>query len=94
MAATTDGTAIVEPKGKTNASVPVIKILGKDTIIKALVSEYDYRHLATDQAVEIQLLNSNKKIAGTITEVSILPESTATEGTATAQSNVANYSSK
>ena len=94
VAATTDGTAIVEPKGKTNASVPVIKILGKDTIIKALVSEYDYRHLATDQAVEIQLLNSNKKIAGTITEVSILPESTATEGTATAQSNVANYSFK
>ena len=70
VAATTDGTAIVEPKGKTNASVPVIKILGKDTIIKALVSEYDYRHLATNQTVEIQLLNSNKKIAGTITEVS------------------------
>ena len=94
VAAATDGTAIVEPKGKTNASVPVIKILGKDTIIKALVSEYDYRHLATDQAVEIQLLNSNKKIAGTITEVSILPESAATEGTATVQSNVANYSFK
>ena len=94
VAATMDGTAIVEPKGKTNASVPIIKILGKDTIIKSLVSEYDYRYLATDQAVEIQLLNSNKKIAGTITEVSILPEAAATDGTGTAQSNVANYSFK
>ncbi|WP_106450552.1 efflux RND transporter periplasmic adaptor subunit [Trichococcus alkaliphilus] len=92
VAATTDGTAIVEPKGKTNASVPVIRILGKDTIIKALVSEYDYRYLTKDQAVEIQLLNSNKKIAGTITEISPLPESAATDGTATAQSNLANYS--
>lgn len=94
VAATMDGTAIVEPKGKTNASVPIIKILGKDTIIKSLVSEYDYRYLATDQAVEIQLLNSNKKIAGTITEISPLPESTAAEGSATAQSNLANYSFK
>jgi len=94
VSTTIDGTAIVEPKGKTNTSVPIIKILGKETIIKAVVSEYDYRYLSKDQVVEIQLLNSNKKIGGTITEISELPESTATDGTITSQSNLANYSFK
>lgn len=77
VSSTFDGVAMVDENGKGDATVPVVKIVSKTTLVDAKVSEYDYKRVAKDQAVTIQPTSSDKKIQGTIIEVNELPDDSA-----------------
>lgn len=99
VSSTIDGIAIVDPQGKADATVPVVKIVSKATIVEAKVSEYDYQRVAKDQAVTVQATNSDEKVSGTITEVSKLPDASVAAAAAGSASGgqasaMANYSFK
>lgn len=94
--ASVDGIAIVNEKGKTDPSIPTVKVISKETIINAKVSEYDYFRLAKDQSVKIHLINDNKEFDGTITEINKLPITAeiASDTNGENHSEIANYSFK
>lgn len=102
VSSTIDGIAEVNEAGKAAATVPVVKVVSKSTVINAKVSEYDYSRVKKDQAVTIQPVNSDEKIQGTIIEVSRMPENSegvssaaaAATGSTMQTSSMATYSFK
>lgn len=100
VSSTIDGIAVVDTSGKGDATVPVVKVVSKSTIIEAKVSEYDYSRVLKDQTVTILPANDTKKIQGTITEVNKLPDNSGAAaaagaaGGAVQTSAMANYTFK
>ena len=68
------GIVYINDKGKTDATVPYATIVSPDKVIKGTVTEYDYNKVKVGQVVNINLLNEEKSIEGTITDVNALPE--------------------
>ncbi|HGF7612964.1 TPA: efflux RND transporter periplasmic adaptor subunit [Enterococcus faecium] len=68
------GIVYINDKGKTDAAVPYATIVSPDKVIKGTVTEYDYNKVKVGQVVNINLLNEEKSIEGTITDVNALPE--------------------
>lgn len=91
-----DGIVYVDEKGKTNPQTPVLKIISPSVLVSASVSEYDFKKIAKDQAVEVTPITSDEKIAGKIMTISPLPSgassaSTTTEGMGSQGSTTAYY---
>lgn len=94
VAAEIDGVAVVNKVGQTNATVPVVQVISRGTIVSATVSEYDYARLAVNQTVTARPINSDREINGTITVVNTLPDSaapSASGATNTSVASMANY---
>lgn len=68
-----EGIAYVDEKGKSDMTVPVIKIVSPDVVINGVVSEYDYQQMQVDQEVTIRPVSSQEVIKGKITYVDKLP---------------------
>ncbi len=68
-----DGIAYVDEKGKTDMTIPVVKIVSPKVVINGVVSEYDYQKISVNQDVEIRPVSSNDVVKGNITYVDKLP---------------------
>lgn len=68
-----EGIVYVDEKGKNNPQIPVLKIISPSVLVSASVSEYDFKKLAKDQAVEVIPVVDTEKIAGKIMSISPLP---------------------
>lgn len=89
-----DGIVYVDQNGKTQATVPYATLVSPGTVVQASVTEYDYNKLKQGQKVEVMPANDERKIEGTITNISTLPESsTATPSLSAAVSGGKNNSS-
>ena len=89
-----DGIVYVDQNGKTQANVPYATLVSPGTVVQASVTEYDYNKLKQGQKVEVMPANDERKIEGTITNISTLPESaTATPSLSAAVSGGGNNSS-
>ena len=89
-----DGIVYVDQNGKTQATVPYATLVSPGTVVQASVTEYDYNKLKQGQKVEVMPANDERKIDGTITNISTLPESaTATPSLSAAVSGGGNNSS-
>lgn len=89
-----DGIVYVDQNGKTQATVPYATLVSPGTVVQASVTEYDYNKLKQGQKVEVMPANDERKIEGTITNISTLPESaTATSSLSAAVSGGGNNSS-
>ncbi len=66
-------------KDAANASIgmtggePIVAITSKEIIIKGKISEYDYEKISLQDRVDIEIVNSGKRIGGTITYIDSLP---------------------
>lgn len=97
IASATKGTAYINEKGKNDPSVPVVKVVSNEVTVEAKASEYDYPQVQQDAAVTVKPITTNQEIAGTITQVSKLPDQAEAAGQAgaagaAATSSVSNYS--
>ena len=70
-----DGIVYVDQNGKTQANVPYATLVSPGTVVQASVTEYDYNKIKQGQKVEVMPANDERKIAGTIINISTLPES-------------------
>lgn len=70
-----DGIVYVDQNGKTQENVPYATLVSPGTVVQASVTEYDYNKIKQGQKVEVMPANDDRKIAGTITNISSLPES-------------------
>lgn len=70
-----DGIVYVDQNGKTQANVPYATLVSPGTVVQASVTEYDYNKIKQGQKVEVMPANDERKIEGTITNISTLPES-------------------
>lgn len=68
------GLVFINDKGKTDASIPYATIVSPETVVKGLVTEYDYNKINVGQNVKINLINGEKSVEGIVTSVSVLPE--------------------
>lgn len=70
-----DGIAIVHEENKTNPQGSLVDILSEETEIKATVTEYDYFRLSKDQAVKVHVIPTDETMAGTISDLDLIPKS-------------------
>ncbi|MBP1042914.1 biotin/lipoyl-binding protein [Vagococcus sp. BWB3-3] len=68
-----DGVAYVDINGRSDMSIPVVKIVSPKVVVNGIVSEYDYRKLSVNQEVSIRPLSSNDTVKGNVTYVNKLP---------------------
>jgi len=80
VTANIDGIVYINKEGLTNMSVPYIKIISKEPLIKAVASEYDVLNLKIGQEVNLKVVSTGEKIKGTILSIDDLP-STGENGT-------------
>ena len=71
------GTFYIDEAGKSSANTPYATIVSPGTIVQATVTEYDYNKLKLGQKVEILPVNDSRKVLGSITNISTLPQSAA-----------------
>lgn len=79
-----DGTVYIDEAGKSSANTPYATIVSPGTIVQATVTEYDYNKLKLGQKVEILPVNDSRKVLGSITNISTLPQSAAVSNQASA----------
>lgn len=79
-----DGTVYIDESGKSSANTPYATIVSPGTIVQATVTEYDYNKLKLGQKVEILPVNDSRKVLGSITNISTLPQSAAVSNQASA----------
>ena len=78
------GTVYIDEAGKSSANTPYATIVSPGTIVQATVTEYDYNKLKLGQKVEILPVNDSRKVLGSITNISTLPQSAAVSNQASA----------
>lgn len=79
-----DATVYIDEAGKSSANTPYATIVSPGTIVQATVTEYDYNKLKLGQKVEILPVNDSRKVLGSITNISTLPQSAAVSNQASA----------
>lgn len=72
---------------QNDKTAPLVKILSKETLIQAQVSEFDYQQVKTGEQVKIKTANLNQTVEGKITAVSPVPMSAAPSTTASSSTN-------
>lgn len=78
-----DGIIYLDEKGQSNPEVPVVKVVSKEVVVKASVTEFDYQYVKVDTPVTVTPVVSDEAIKGTITSVSQLANSTTASNVAT-----------
>ena len=78
------GTVYIDEADKSSANTPYATIVSPGTIVQATVTEYDYNKLKLGQKVEILPVNDSRKVLGSITNISTLPQSAAVSNQASA----------
>lgn len=78
-----DGIVYLDEKGQSNPEVPVVKVVSKEVVVKASVTEFDYQYVKVDTPVTVTPVVSDEAIKGTITSVSQLANSTTASNVAT-----------
>lgn len=78
-----DGIVYLDEKGQSNPEVPVVKVVSKEVVVKASVTEFDYQYVKVDTPVTVTPVVSDEAIKGTITSVSQLASSTTASNVAT-----------
>ncbi|MHC5373879.1 efflux RND transporter periplasmic adaptor subunit [Enterococcus sp. LJL120] len=86
-----DGIAIVNEEGQISATVPVIQVVSKATVIKTTVSEYDYHRIVVGRTVTARAVSSDQSVNGTITQVNLLPDAAAAAAATGTTTTTANY---
>lgn len=69
-----DGIVKVNEAGKTDNSVPVIKVYSNEHEVVSSVTEYDIEKIEEGQKVNLSYVNQNKQIEGTIQSISNIPK--------------------
>jgi HlyD family secretion protein len=98
VSANFDGTIYINEKGKTDPSLPYATVVSPMSVIKGVVTEYDYKKLSLEKKVTIKANSERKQIDGTVTAINQLPDvATTTAGEASTNANantnsIANYS--
>lgn len=88
--ASTDGVALLQGAGKTDATVPFIQVISEAVVVVGEVSQYDYDALSIDQKVTVKLVSTNEEIEGSIVSIDTLASSELeNSGTTTYQFTVA-----
>lgn len=68
-----DGVVKVNNKGIDDPTVAYMRIISKEPLVKAEVSEFDVKNLKIDEEVMLKVISSGEYIKGTITEIDELP---------------------
>jgi HlyD family secretion protein len=68
------GIVSVNEKGKTDPTVPVIKIISKNVVVEGIVSEYDYDSIKLRQRVNVRPVSQKEEIGGQIKQINQLPD--------------------
>jgi HlyD family secretion protein len=68
------GIVSVNEKGKTDPTVPVIKIISKNVVVEGIVSEYDYDSIKLRQRVKVRPVSQKEEIGGQIKQINQLPD--------------------
>ena len=84
-----DGIAIVHEENKSNPQGSLVDILAEETEIKATVTEYDYFRLSMDQPVTVHVIPTDETMAGTISDLDLIPKSA--QGTSLTADTSVNY---
>ncbi|WP_343749072.1 efflux RND transporter periplasmic adaptor subunit [Metaclostridioides mangenotii] len=68
------GIVSVNEKGKTDPTVPVIKIISKNVVVEGIISEYDYDSIKLRQRVKVRPVSQKEEIGGQIKQINQLPD--------------------
>lgn len=69
-----------DPTSLQTSEQPVVRLMSNNLKIESTVSEYDYSKLSEDSPVDIYLMNSDRELSGTISNISSLPVQANAEG--------------
>lgn len=69
-----DGIVRLNESGKTDTSVPIIKVYSDEHKVNISVTEYDIEKIEEGQKVNLLYVNKNKTIEGTIHNISYMPD--------------------
>ncbi|WP_024620263.1 efflux RND transporter periplasmic adaptor subunit [Metaclostridioides mangenotii] len=68
------GIVSVNENGKTDPTVPVIKIISKNVVVEGIISEYDYDSIKLRQRVKVRPVSQKGEIGGQIKQINQLPD--------------------
>ena len=68
------GIVSVNEKGKTDPTVPVIKIISENVVVEGIISEYDYDSIKLRQRVKVRPVSQKEEIGGQIKQINQLPD--------------------
>jgi HlyD family secretion protein len=87
------GIVSVNEKGKTDPTVPVIKIISKNVVVEGIISEYDYDSIKLRQRVKVRPVSQKGEIGGQIKQINQLPDTEINVGDnqANATGSLSNY---
>lgn len=69
VTASSDGTVLLQEKGKADSTTPLIQIISEDVVVIGSVSEFDYHALSPNQEVIVKPASTREEIKGTITSI-------------------------
>jgi HlyD family secretion protein len=78
--ANTNGLIQLNEEGLRNPEVPYIRIVSEEVKIEATVSEYDYEDFSVGMPVSIRVLNSDRQIEGSVSQIGDMPVEVEVEG--------------